>query len=142
MTHLTGLCRLIVLVALVSACSPRDPFVTMCGAAMDLEAGRLLTSSALAERDRGNASTSAAFVARAETALRAADGALGGIGSDDSDAASSALARASQHIHDAVTVVKIGGPTSSVEDTLKVASASLVEATSELPKDCLTPVST
>lgn len=128
-------------VALFSGgCTQRDPYVTMCGVAIDLEVGRQATSDGLAERNLANQSKVTTLTNRARTSLSAADDALRGIGTGEmqSDATWRALTQASSQIHTAVDRLSDGSESSMVTEALDAATASLGEATKVIPKGCVT----
>ncbi len=132
---------LILAVTLMAACTARDPYVTMCGVALDLESGRQLVTDAQGKREAGDRAQAVALVDRARKAIAFAEGPLQGIDSMEIRAESTwtSLTSASRHLAASADGVVGGADSWMVTQELDVVRRQLGEATKVLPKDCLQP---
>ena len=139
------LCRsvpsLILAVMLATGCTARDPYVTMCGVALDLETGRQLVTDAQAKREAGDRAQAVALVDRARKSIEFAEGPLQGIGSKEirDEATWISLDSAARHLVASADGVVDDVDASIVTQELDATRQGLMEATKVIPKECIQP---
>lgn len=132
---------LLTVVAGLAACSPRDPYATMCGAAMDTASALGSARLAMESIGQGNAGEADRYRQLGRAQAAAASGAIDGI--DDSDIRSGVAWRsidsAAARVNEALDTLPTAGDVSVVDSILDAASDDLARVTEVLPAECLIP---